>query len=380
MSKEVLNKLFTRFASFNKDKSKPSTGIGLSIVKEVAEKHHAKIAVDSEVNKGSSFTILFPTGIEHFKDDENVNFVYTDTIKESEEEAGNLHKTSQETEGKQISVEEITEEKDKKETILVVEDDNDLRGFITTILEPYYNVLEAENGRTGYEFALKYMPDFILSDIMMPEMNGVEFLQEIRKNDKTSHIPFILLTAKTDLESKVDGLDYGADDYITKPFSVKYLRARIDNIIRQRKRLYESFSTEKQNAIVPIETIETDTETTELKITPPQDEAFIRKIKEEVEKNIDNSDFVVDNLAAAVAMSRTVFFKKLKSLTGFAPIEFIRDIKIKHAAKLIATQQYTIKEVSFMIGIADTKYFTQCFKAVYNMTPSEYKNLQNRSK
>ncbi|MBB4035000.1 signal transduction histidine kinase/DNA-binding response OmpR family regulator/ligand-binding sensor domain-containing protein [Dysgonomonas hofstadii] len=379
MSKEVLNKLFTRFASFNKDKSKPSTGIGLSIVKEVAEKHHAKIAVDSEVNKGSSFTILFPTGIEHFKDDENVNFVYTDTIKESEEEAGNLHKTSQETEGKQISVEEITEEKDKKETILVVEDDNDLRGFITTILEPYYNVLEAENGRTGYEFALKYMPDFILSDIMMPEMNGVEFLQEIRKNDKTSHIPFILLTAKTDLESKVDGLDYGADDYITKPFSVKYLRARIDNIIRQRKRLYESFSTEKQNAIVPIETIETDTETTELKITP-QDEAFIRKIKEEVEKNIDNSDFVVDNLAAAVAMSRTVFFKKLKSLTGFAPIEFIRDIKIKHAAKLIATQQYTIKEVSFMIGIADTKYFTQCFKAVYNMTPSEYKNLQNRSK
>ena len=232
-------------------------------------------------------------------------------------------------------------------------------------------MLEAENGKAGYDSALKNMPDFILSDIMMPEMDGVEFLQEIRKNDKTSHIPFILLTAKTDLESKVDSLEYGADDYITKPFSVKYLRARINNIIRQRKRLYETFSTEKQNAVQLIEIIEP--ETTEPKITP-KDEQFIRKIKEEVEKNIDNSDFIVDDLAASVAMSRTVFFKKLKSLTGLAPIEFIRDIKIKHAAKLIASQQYTIKEVSFMIGIADTKYFTQCFKNVYNMTPSEYKN------
>jgi len=376
MSKEVLNKLFTRFASFNKDKSKPSTGIGLSIVKEVAEKHHAKISVDSEVNKGSNFTILFPVGIAHFKDDENVTFVFTDTPKETEEGFNETTNNSENRNDILNENEDKTNTEIKKETILVVEDDDDLRRFIMTILEPYYHLLEAENGKLGYEEALKDMPDFILSDIMMPEMDGVELLREIRRNDKTSHIPFILLTAKTDLESKIDSLDYGADDYITKPFSVKYLRARIDNIIRQRKRLYQSFSTEKINAVEQIET--TSLGTKELKITP-QDELFIKKIKEEVERNIDNSDFVVDDLASSVAMSRTVFFKKLKSLTGLAPIEFIRDIKIKHAAKLIATQQYTIKEVSFMIGIADTKYFTQCFKNVYNMTPTEYKNKMKQN-
>ncbi|MDH6307949.1 signal transduction histidine kinase/DNA-binding response OmpR family regulator/ligand-binding sensor domain-containing protein [Dysgonomonas sp. PFB1-18] len=380
MSKDVLNKLFTRFASFNKDKSKPSTGIGLSIVKEVADKHHAKLQVESEVNEGSSFTVLFPTGIDHFKNDENAAFTYADTEKDTEP-----IKVQEDTilQDENLAVEPVESDKEKhnpKETILVVEDDTDLRRFISTILEPHYNVLDAENGQVGYEVATKNIPDFIVSDIMMPEVDGVELLQKIRSNTETSHIPFILLTAKTDMDSKLHGLDYGADDYITKPFSVKYLKARIDNIIRQRKRLYESYSTGKQVEDKPIVETETVKEAeTELKFTP-QDEAFITKIKEEVEKNIDNSDFVVEDLAASVAMSRTVFFKKLKSLTGFAPIEFIRDIKIKHAAALIATQQYTIKEVSYMIGISDTKYFTQLFKNVYGMTPTEYKNLQNSTK
>ncbi|NDV77975.1 two-component regulator propeller domain-containing protein [Dysgonomonas sp. 511] len=255
--------------------------------------------------------------------------------------------------------------------LMLVEDDTDLRGFIVTILDPYYKVLQATNGKEGYEVALKDMPDFILSDIMMPEVDGVELLKKIRSTDATSHIPFILLTAKTDLETKVGGLDYGADDYMTKPFSVKYLRARIENIIRQRKNLYEKYTSGKTKInATPSSAKE---ESAELQITP-QDELFIRKIKEEIERNIDNSDYVVDDLASAMAMSRTVFFKKLKSLTGLAPIEFIRDIKMKYAATLIASQQYTIKEVSFMIGISDTKYFTQCFKNVYGMTPSEYKN------
>jgi signal transduction histidine kinase/DNA-binding response OmpR family regulator/ligand-binding sensor domain-containing protein len=377
MNKEILSKLFTRFASFNKDKSKPSTGIGLSIVKEVADKHHAKIIVESEVNEGSTFIILFPMGIDHFKDDENVVFVYADAAKEE------ANKTKPETadklENPNISKPDKEEKANQQETILVVEDDSDLRRFIVTILEPYYNVLDAENGKQGYGIAVKAIPDFIVSDIMMPEMDGVELLQRIRTNTNTSHIPFILLTAKTDMESKLDSLEYGADDYITKPFSVKYLKARIDNIIRQRKRLYETYSfahsTVESKAIESVKN--TDVEP-ELKITP-QDELFIKKIKEEVENNIDDNNFLVDDLAAAMAMSRTVFFKKLKSLTGFSPIEFIRDVKIKHAAKLIGTQQYTIKEVSYMVGISDTKYFTQCFKNIFSMTPSEYKNKVRES-
>lgn len=366
MSKDILNKLFTRFASFNKDKSKPSTGIGLSIVKEVADKHHAKITVDSEENKGSIFTVIFPMGIDHFKDDDNVTFTYSDTSKEAETEKAVPGSSGD----PQPEYQEEVRESTQRETILVVEDDSDLRRFIVTILEPYYNVLDAPDGKKGYETAIKNVPDFILSDIMMPEIDGVELLQKIRQTPETSHIPFILLTAKTDLDSKLGGLEYGADDYITKPFSVKYLRARIENIIRRRKHLYETFTVDKAKQPVA-KTIQNQED--ELKITP-QDELFIKKIKDEIEANIDNSDFVVDNLASSVAMSRTVFFKKLKSLTGFAPIEFIRDIKIKHAAKLIETQQYSIKEVSYMVGISDTKYFTQCFKNVYGMTPSEYKN------
>ena len=173
------------------------------------------------------------------------------------------------------------------------------------------------------------------------------------------------------MESRLDSMEYGADDYITKPFSVKYLKARIDNIIRQRKRLYESYSGTSDIGSINLETEKA--QGTEVKITL-QDELFIKQIKEEVEKNIDNSDFIVDDLASAAAMSRTVFFKKLKSLTGMSPIEFIRDIKIRYAARLIESQKYTIKEVSYMIGISDTKYFTQCFKNIFRMTPSEYRS------
>ena len=369
MSKDILNKLFTRFASFNLDKNKPSTGIGLSIVKEVVDKHHANITVSSEVDKGSCFTIKFLTGVQHFENDDNITYIYNDPKQEHPI-------TPSDDDIKTDSEEEIISHDAKsaqRQTILIVEDDTDLRQFIKTILEPYYEVLEASNGKEGCESAAIHLPEFILSDIMMPEMDGVEFLKQIRNNPETSHIPFILLTAKTDIESKLSGLDYGADDYITKPFSVKYLRARIENIIEQRKRLYEFYSIGKQLPTPPQTKPETEHQITQ------QDELFIKKVKDIIEKNIDNSDFLVDNLVAELATSRTVFFKKLKSLTGLAPIEFIRDIKIKYAAQLIESQQYTIKEVSFMIGISDTKYFTQCFKKVFNMTPSEYKNIRKDS-
>jgi len=363
MSKEIQSKLFTRFASFNKDRSKPSTGIGLSIVKEVADKHHAKMLVDSEEGKGSSFIVLFQKGLDHFKDEPNINYSYNEIIKEE--------KTAI-SEKQEITLEENKTITEHSYSILIVEDDTDLREFIIKILAPHYEIFQAENGKTGYEIAVKHIPDFILSDIMMPEMDGVEFLQKIRNNTETSHIPFILLTAKTDMESKLSGLDYGADDYITKPFSVKYLRARIENIIKLRKKLYNVYTSDKKD-ISSIPESKNYNINSEHKITP-QDEEFIKKIKVVIEKNIDDSNFLIDDLAATMAMSRTVFFKKIKSLTGLAPIDFIRDIKIKHAAGLLETQQYTVKEVSYMIGISDTKYFTQCFKKVYNMTPSEYKN------
>ena len=366
MNKEILNKLFTRFSSFTLDKSKPSTGIGLSIVKEVVEKHHAKIVVESEVDQGSCFSVFFPLGTEHFKDDD-ITFTYSGTPQSDSEDIEIKDRLTPSDDNE----DEGADEMDSNKTILVVEDDDDLRDFIRSVLSPHYFVLEASNGLEGYNIAITDQPDFIISDIMMDRLDGIGLLKKVKENSETSHIPFIFLTAKTNLESKLEGLEYGADDYITKPFSVKYLRAKVENIINQRKHLYESFTNQNYE---PEDREEKD-EAPSSHITH-QDKDFILRMKQEIEKNIDNSEYVVNDLAIAMAMSRTVFYKKVKSLTGFSPIEFIRDIKIKHAAQLLETQNYSIKEVSYMIGISDTKYFTQCFKKQYGMTPSEYKGMR----
>lgn len=354
MSKEVINKLFTRFASYSKDKSKPSTGIGLSIVKEIADKHHAKIFVESEPNKGASFTLLFPVGLEHFSKEKNVEVIQNENnteLPDQDESAENNNADNQ-----QLS-------------ILIVEDDAELRSFIKSILKDHYQVYEAQDGKEGYDNAVKYIPDFILSDIMMPEMDGIEFLQKIRANQNTSHIPFILLTAKTNIDDQLEGITYGANDYITKPFSVKLLIAKIENIIKQRK-LYANYIGGEQ-------LIDSEGDTKKLveqnKITE-QDELFIRNISNDIYNNLDNSDFSIDSLVNNTNLSRRVFFNKVKSLTGQAPVEFVRDIRIKHAAQLLKTQQYRIKEVTYMVGFSDIRYFAQCFKDMYGMTPSQYKS------
>lgn len=368
MTKEVQGRLFTRFASFSSDKSKPSTGIGLSIVKEIADKHKAKIEVTSEDAKGSTFSIYFQTGHSHF-DEELIELVTDDELITEKQHQQKIEVESEnETRPIIFDNEEIA---DNKPTILVVEDDTDLRGYIVKVLEKDYNILEAENGEQGYEIALRELPDFILSDIMMPKVDGVEFLQNIKKNATTSHIPFILLTAKVNMESRLEGLRYGADDYITKPFSVKYLKARILNIIEQRRIIYQSFLSEETSPLVE--------DTHEVEVITTEDKTFIKTVKEIIEKNIDNSEFVVEDLTTEMLMSRTVFFKKMKSLTGLAPIEFIREVKIKYAAQMIVSKDYTIKEISFMIGISDTKYFTKWFKAIMGMTPSEYREKNKPS-
>jgi signal transduction histidine kinase/DNA-binding response OmpR family regulator len=357
MSKDTISKLFTRFTSFNLDKSKPSTGIGLSIVKEVADKHHAKILVKSDVDKGSSFIVLFHKGIEHFTKDPNVILIkpeFNETPKESNDTILNeVDKPS--------GINEIP-------SILIVEDDTDLRTFIKSVLSNYYKTYEADNGKEGYDSAFQNLPDFIISDIMMPDMDGVEFLQKIRSNPMTSHIPFILLTAKSSINDKLEGIEYGADDYITKPFNVKLLRAKIRNIFEQRKRIFNYYS---DNTTAAKKSSSEDRKKHQITL---QDETFIKKITEEIEKNIDNSEFFVDDLVAATNFSRKVFFKKLKSLTGLAPVEFIREVRIKYAANLLATEEYSVKEISYMAGFSDIKYFTKCFKKTYDMTPLQYRN------
>lgn len=355
ISKEKQKKLFVRFTSFNEDHTKPSTGIGLSIVKDLIDKHCAKISLESEVNHGSIFTLSFLKGTEHFK--ENVEFVTTDLMQQIKELSANRCKES------------IKKVAEKEYSILIVEDDQELRTFIKIILEPDYTVIEAKDGMEGLEKAERENPDLVVSDIMMPHMDGIELLQRLKGDIKTSHIPIILLTAKTTIENKLEGLTLGADDYITKPFSVQHFCTRIKNLLEQRKRLQEVYRTQLMFSQ------STDINQNHLSITP-QNEEFTKKVIEIIEKHLEESEFTIDDLSTAFNMSRSAFSNKIKSLTGLPPFELIRKVRLRKAAQLLSSEEYMVKEVSYMIGIADTKYFGKIFKAEYGISPQEYKNKE----
>ncbi len=363
ISKEMQGKLFVRFASSNTNRNNPSTGIGLSIVKEIADKHHAKVTVESAIDNGSVFTVYFQPGLTHFSKDENVEIIGSNITP--------LKKENESLSSPDYSDNETITEEDTSLSILVVEDDDDLRGFIKSILSPFCQVYDASNGKQGYELATLHLPDFILSDIMMPEMDGMTFLKAIRNNTDTSHIPFILLTAKTGIYDELEGVTLGADDYITKPFHAKLLKAKIENIIRQRQRF--SFHLANQTATGLTGSMDHGTSDTQSYMSP-KDEEFIRNIIGIIDENIDNSEFTIDDLVAETPLGRKVFYIKIKSLTGLAPVEFVRDIRIKKAGQLLQSGDFMVKEAAYMVGFSDAKYFSRCFKQVYGVTPREYQN------
>ncbi len=362
ISLEKQKTLFTRFASFNEDKNNPSTGIGLSMVKELSDKLKASISVDSSLGKGTTFGICLQDGLAHFGDDVDV------VIKNQNQTSDEEHEDVVSTIG---TIEDEPAKKNEKASVLIVEDDEDLRYFLKTVLESDYKIYESPDGIDGLEKALKFIPDFIVSDIMMPKMDGVELLRNLKDNINTSHIPVVLLTAKTTIESKLQGLEYGADDYITKPFSVPYFRARIKNLLEQRKHLQELYNSNLQIARKDYGP--------QIPMVTSQDDLFMERVIREIEKNMDNSDFSVEGLHNSVGIGKTVFFKKIKSLTGFSPIEFIRDIKMKRAAQYLSTGEYSVKEVSYMVGISDSGYFRKCFKQKYKVNPTEYQLQQKEN-
>ncbi|MBK5195431.1 MAG: response regulator, partial [Proteiniphilum sp.] len=359
ISKDKQGKLFRRFESFNEDKSKPSTGIGLSIVKEMADRHRAMIMVESEEKSGTAFTILFKKGTTHFG---------TDVTIDDSPKIVRLSESLVETDDTDKS-HNVYEEISDHPCVLVVEDDDDLRQFIRSILESDYDVHEASDGQEGFDKALELIPDFIVSDIMMPEIDGIELLRKVRENIHTSHILFLLLTAKTTLDSKLEGFEHGADEYISKPFSVSYFKARVKNLLQRRGELQKYY---RSRSIRKSKTMLNGKDDMSRPVNDKELE-FIGSINSFIEVHLGNNDFVIEDLAVEMGMSRTVFFKKLKGLTGLAPIEYVRDILMQHAAELLENSDYTIKEISYMVGMNDAKYFARCFKKKYKMTPSEYK-------
>ncbi|GHV57318.1 hybrid sensor histidine kinase/response regulator [Bacteroidia bacterium] len=356
ISKDKQKQLFTRFAAFNEDKNKPSTGIGLSIVKELAGKLKAGVSVSSEPGKGSMFTVYLPFNNKRLE-------------RENANSAAFPSEQPPETIVEVPAFVVDTERTNERPSLLIVEDDEDLRRFLHSILNADYRVLEAIDGKDGWTKAQESIPDLIVSDIMMPGLNGVELLQRLKNSLNTSHIPVVLLTAKTTIESKLEGLEYGADDYITKPFSVPYFRARIRNLLEQRERLQELYRSQ-----LPVAKLGFEPKKPEI---TRQDDIFMSKVMQLIEENMSNSDFRIEEISESVGVSRSVFFKKIKGLTGLAPVEFIRDIRIQRAGQLLATGQLSIKETAYGIGMSDMSYFRKCFRQKFGVNPSEYKETQN---
>ena len=352
ISKEKHKQLFVRFAAFNEDKNKPSTGIGLSIVKELVGKLKAGLSMDSEPGKGSVFTVCLPFNNKRLE----------------QEMAGLVISPEGQQPNPSPEVPEpvaLIEKPAERPSILIVEDDEELRRFLRSILDADYYVQEAADGKAGWTKAREWIPDMIVSDIMMPELNGVELLQRLKTNLNTSHIPVVLLTAKTTIESKLESLEYGADDYITKPFSVPYFRARIRNLLEQRERLQELYRSQ-----LPVAKPGFAPKKPEIS---RQDDVFMSKVMQLLEDNMENSDFHIEDIAESTGVSRSVFFKKIKGLTGLAPVEFIRDIRLQRAGQLLATGQLSVKETAYRVGMSDMSYFRKCFRQKFGMNPTEYK-------
>jgi signal transduction histidine kinase/DNA-binding response OmpR family regulator len=351
----VQKRLFIRFSNYNENPNNPSTGIGLSIVKDLADKHGASILVDSAAGKGSSFQLNFLKGYNHFDDDVTILF------EESDDYLADAITTIENE--PVIEIEEET--KEDKPVGLIVEDDPELRNFIVSVLQEEYTIYAAENGLEGYLKAESLSPNFIISDIMMPQMDGIEMLKLIRNNIATSHIPVILLSAKTAIESKLEGMEYGADDYLTKPFNVSFLKARVKNVLEQRLRLQKLYSSGNVDEISEIEPLPISN----------KDHKFMFQVIQFVKENRSKSDFSVDELGKLMYMSRASFFNKLKSITGVSPVVFIRDMRLNAAAELIKNEDMLIKEICFEVGFNDLKYFGKCFKTKFNATPAEYRQI-----
>lgn len=358
IEQEKQNVIFSRFETVMEKNlfNLPNTGIGLSLVKELVELHHGDIIVNSKIGQGTCFLVYFYKGKEHYSN-EAVEWIVADFDKST---------ASDSIVQKVIQKESLINE--DKPVLLLVEDNVELRAFMYNTFMEQFNILEAADGEEGMNIAIEHIPDMIITDLMMPKMDGIAMIKKLRNNMNTSHIMIIMLTAKADSETEFIALGEGADAYVTKPFSLNNLQVQVSNLLKRKVQLQEYYNhhlLDNQKSKEP-----------ELKAErsfSSNDKKFMHELIEFLNRNIDNNELLVDDLVSNFHMSRTVFFKKLKVLTGLSPVEFIREIRIKRAAELIKEDGYNMAQVAYMVGFNDPHYFSKCFKQVYNMTPTEYK-------
>ena len=357
---EKLSFIFNRFYRVDNRDIK-GTGIGLALTKEIVDIHKGEIEVKSELGKGSVFMVTLKTGTDHFEKDEIVDQEVQTPANDSEPNFISVNPDKQTDFNRSVNNEETEDE--GLPLILVAEDDEDMRSFICEYLVTNYQVIEASDGEMAFMQAKEQFPDLIVSDVMMPKMNGYELCRSIKDDIDTSHIPVILLTAKASNESAIQGFETGADYYVTKPFNPKLLELRINNILKSRTVIRERILGSDAKMV--------NLEPKELKLES-KDQEFLKQIIKCIEINISKSEFGVDQLCKEAGLSRTQLYRKLKGLVGQSANEFVRSFRLKRAAQLLKQQKMTIAEVTYQVGFNDLQYFRYCFKKQFGVNPSEY--------
>ncbi|MGE6219484.1 two-component regulator propeller domain-containing protein [Nubsella zeaxanthinifaciens] len=362
---DQIDRIFEKFKHFdNEGVNSSGTGIGLAFSKGLVQLHRGKINVESILaspnNSGRTvFTMLLPIGNAHLSESEMIqNYKNSEDITSYKgTEISNTSKLALEKRKQQV----LNAAGKDKLILLVVEDNSEVRQFVSSHFESNFEIHEAENGKVGIEQALKIIPDIIISDVMMPITDGITLCKTLKTDTRTSHIPVVLLTARTPIIFNIEGLETGADDYITKPFNLNMLEARIWNLLDNRQKLRERYS--KEVTLQP----------TNVAITSP-DEKFLEKIMAFIEKNIAEPELSVEELGNVAGMSRVTLYRKIKALTNQTAIEFIRSVRLKRAAQLLQQNKFNVNEVAYMVGFSDVDYFRRCFKEEFKLTPKEYAN------
>lgn len=342
-----LERVFIRFFESNEKEGSSGAGIGLALVKDLVKIHKGKIFVNSKEGKGTKFTIRIP---------------YDLAAESGIKEKTISEKNKGDNELNEEDMENITLNNDLK-IMLVVEDNDDVRLFISSHFNNMYQIYQASNGEEGWNKALKTIPDIIISDIIMPEMDGYELCKNLKNDERTSHIPVLLLTAMHSKEHELKGLTKGADDYITKPFDISVLQAKVENMLSIRESLKEKYT----STLV--------LEPTKIIVSSP-DEKFLKRVISVVEENISDSELDIEKFSQKVGISRMQLYRKLQALTNMTVKEFIRHIRLKRATQLLNQEKLNISEIAYQVGFKDLSHFRKCFKREYGMSATEYLSKQ----
>lgn len=347
ISNNELPYIFDRF--YQAKNAGRGTGIGLAIVKAFTELHHGVVSATSVEGKGSTFSINIPVrqeGTVSKQPTEKVEqLVVSSAIKEIPNQARHIDELVQ------------PHQTDKPE-VLIIDDNIDIRTYLRSVLSEKYNVSEASDGKVGLELAKKIVPDIVLSDIMMPVMDGLEFCQQLKTDKAISHIPVILLTARSLDEQRAEGYEHGADAYISKPFSLRLLLSRIDNLIESRKKLNQTWSK-------GVEDDEIGNLSNEI------DKSFLKQLRKIIQENLSNSDLSVEQIGDEIGLSRVQLYRKVKALTGHSPVEMLRKARLMRARHLLQTTDKSVSEVAYAVGFSTPSYFSKCYKEEFDLQPAQ---------